>query len=59
MHRSFWQKLEEAKAKGMTAEEIEKLESLESAIAYHQNKIDEYENEIKSIEKMAKVRLKA
>lgn len=58
MRRSFWQKLEEAKAKGMTAEEIEKLESLESAIAYHQNKVDEYEKEIKSIEKIAKERLK-
>ena len=51
--KSFWQKLEEAKAKGMTAEEIEKLESLESAIAYHQNKVDEYEKEIKSIEKIS------
>lgn len=56
--KSFWQKLEEAKAKGMTAEEIEKLESLESAIAYHQNKVDEYEKEIKSIEKIAGERLK-
>jgi len=44
-------KSEEEKAKGVIAEGIEKLESLVSAIAYHQNKIDEYENEIKSIEK--------
>lgn len=57
MRASYWQKLEEAKKKGMTAEEIEKLENLESAIAYHQNKVDEYEKEIEFIENTAKARL--
>jgi hypothetical protein len=50
MGRSFWQKVEEAKMKGITAEQFEKVENLESAIAYHQDKIDEYEKEIKNIE---------
>jgi hypothetical protein len=45
-------------SKGMTDEDIEQQESLECAIAYHQNKIEEYEEEIKTIEKMAKARLK-
>jgi hypothetical protein len=58
MRKSYWQRLDEAKSKGMTAEDIEQQESLESAIAHHQNKIKEYEKEIKAIEKMAKMRLK-
>lgn len=50
MRTSFWQKIEEAKKKGITAEQFEKIENLEAAIAYHQNMIDEYEKEIKHIE---------
>jgi hypothetical protein len=49
MRVSYWQKLEEAKKKGLTSEQFEKIETLESAIAHHQNMIDEYEKEIKVI----------
>ena len=49
MRVSYWQKLEEAKKKGLTSEQFEKIEALESAIAHHQNMIDEYEKEIKAI----------
>ena len=50
MRVSYWQKLEEAKKKGLTSEQFEKIEALESAIAHHQNMIDAYEKEIKVIE---------
>jgi thymidylate kinase len=50
MRVSYWQKLEEAKKKGLTSEQFEKKEALEAAIAHHQNMIDEYEKEIKTIE---------
>ena len=50
MRISYWQKLEEAKKKGLTREQFEKIEALEAAIAHHQNIIDEYEKEIKAIE---------
>jgi flagellar biosynthesis chaperone FliJ len=50
MRVSYWQKLEEAKKKGLTSEQFEKIEALESAIAHHQNMIDEYEKEIKATE---------
>jgi hypothetical protein len=36
--------------KGLTREQFEKIEDLEAAIAHHQNKIDEYEKEIREIE---------
>lgn len=49
MRLSYWQKLEEAKKKGLTSEQLEKIEALEAAIAHHQNRIDEYEKEIKAI----------
>lgn len=49
MRVSYWQKLEEAKKKELTSEQFEKIEALESAIAHHQNMIDEYEKEIKAI----------
>lgn len=50
MRISYWEKLEEAKKKGLTSEQFEKIEALESAIAHHQNMIEEYEDEIKTIE---------
>jgi len=50
MRVSYWQKLEEAKKKGLTSEQFEKIEALEAAIAHHQNMIDEYEKEIKEME---------
>ena len=50
MRISYWHKLEEAKKKGLTREQVEKIEDLEAAIAHHQNMIDEYEKEIKVIE---------
>jgi flagellar biosynthesis chaperone FliJ len=50
MRVSYWQKLEEAKKKGLTREQIEEIEALEAAIAQHQNIIEEYEKEIKAIE---------
>jgi hypothetical protein len=50
MRISYWQKLGEAKKKGLTTEQFEKIEDLEAAIAHHQNMIDEYEKEIKAIE---------
>lgn len=53
---SYWKKIEAAKAKGLSAEEFESIEGLEAAITYHQNKIDEYEREIKSIEDKGKSR---
>ena len=49
MRVSYWQKLEEAKKKGLTSEQFEKTEALESAVAHHQNMIDDYEKEIKAI----------
>lgn len=57
MRRTFWQNIEEAKRKGITTEEFEKIESLESAIAYHQNEIDKHKSEIKHIEMTANSRL--
>lgn len=53
MRVSYWEKLEEAKKKGLSSEQFEKIEALESAIAHHQNVIDEYEKEIKAIERQA------
>jgi hypothetical protein len=53
MRVTFWQKIEEAKAKGLTMEQFEQIERLEEAIAYHENKIEEYEHEIKRIEEGA------
>jgi len=50
MRVSYWQKLEEAKKKGLTREQFERIEALEGAIAHHQNMIDEYEKEIKAVE---------
>jgi hypothetical protein len=49
MRVSYWQKLGEAKKKGLTSEQFEKIEALESAIAHHHNMIDGYEKEIKAI----------
>lgn len=49
MRVSYWQELEEAKTKGLTREQFEKIEALESSIVHHQNMIDEYEKEIKAI----------
>ena len=57
MRGSFWQKIEQAKTKGITTDQFEKIENLECTISYHQNKIDEYEKEIKDIERMAKAKL--
>ncbi len=54
MRRSFWKKVEDGKTKGITADQFERIENLEAAIAYHQNQIDEYEREIKQIENKAK-----
>lgn len=54
MRESFWQKIEEAKMRGITTRQFEEIESLEAAIAYHQGKIDEYEQEIQNIEEVAK-----
>lgn len=53
----FWEKLEEARRKGINGEEFERLENLEAAIAFHQNKLEEYEQEIKDIKSMAMARL--
>lgn len=50
MGGTFWKKIEEAKRKGITAEQFEEIENLEAAIAYHQSKIEEYEKEVKRIE---------
>lgn len=49
MRQSFWEKVEEAKTKGLSTEQFERIESLESAIVHHQNQIDEYEREIERI----------
>jgi len=49
MRVSYWEKLEEVKKKELTSEQFEKIEALESAIAHHQNMIDECEKEIKAI----------
>jgi flagellar biosynthesis chaperone FliJ len=57
MRKTFWQNIEEARRKGITSEEFEKIESLESAIAYHQNEIEKHEKEIKHIERTANSRL--
>ncbi len=39
MRESFWKKIEEAKKKGISLEDFERVESLESAIAYHQMRL--------------------
>lgn len=57
MRRSFWEKVEEAKTKGITTEEFEKIENLESAIAHYAKMIDEHKKEIECIENMASCRL--
>lgn len=49
MRQSFWEKIEEAKTKGISIEQLERIESLEAAIAHHQNQIEEYEREIEQI----------
>lgn len=49
----FWQKIELAKKQGLTADQFERIETLESTIAYHQNEIEKYEEEIESITKEA------
>ena len=36
MRTTYWQKIEGAKAKGITTEQFERIESLEAAIAHHQ-----------------------
>lgn len=57
MRTSYWEKVEAAKAKGLSAEQFERIENLEAAIAYHQNKITEYEIEIKGLEEEGKLRV--
>ena len=57
MRVSYWEKVEAAKARGLNAEQFESIENLEAAIAYHQNKIDEYEKEIKNIEEEGKPKI--
>ena len=57
MRIPFWQKIEEAKKKGLTTEHFDQIENLECAIAYHENMIEEYKEEIKQIEKKAKSKL--
>jgi len=49
MRQSFWEKVEEAKTKGISTEQFERIESLEAAIAHQQNQIGEYEREIERI----------
>lgn len=41
----------------MTAEEFERVEELEGAIAKYEHEIIEYQKEIKAIQRMAKARL--
>ena len=47
----FWKKVEQAKKQGLTADQFERIEVLESTIAYHQNEIEKHEKEIESITK--------
>jgi hypothetical protein len=58
MRKTFWQKIEEARRNGITTEQFERVENLEFAIAYHQNKIDECEKEIMNIVEEGKSMLK-
>lgn len=55
MRATYWQKIAEAKEIGVTPEQFERLESLEAAIAYHQNEIDDCEEKIKCIKEEAKL----
>ena len=50
---TYWRKI-----KGFTSEEVERIETLETAIAKYEEDIQECKNEIKSIEKVAKARRK-
>jgi len=50
MRTTYWQKLEDAKKKGLTAEQLSEIEALEAAIAYHEGEIDKCRREIKRIE---------
>jgi hypothetical protein len=59
MRKSFWQKVEQAKKQGLTADQFERLETLESAIAYHQNEIEGYEKEIERMQNMAESSLES
>lgn len=49
----FWNKVEQAKRQGLTADQFEKIEAIESAIAYHENEIQNYEEEIERIKNTA------
>ena len=57
MRRSFWEKVEEAKTEGITTEEFERIENLESAIAHYEDMIDEHKKQIECIKNMANCRL--
>jgi hypothetical protein len=50
MRRTYWQKIVDAKAKGISAEQFERIENLESAISHYEEEIKECKTEIKSIE---------
>ena len=51
---SFWKKIRDFK---LTAEEFERVEELEGAIAKYEHEIIECQKEIKAIQRMAKARL--
>jgi flagellar biosynthesis chaperone FliJ len=50
MRKTYWQKIADAKAKGISTEQFERIENLESAIAHYEEEIKKCEAEIKSIE---------
>jgi len=51
---SFWRKIRDFK---LTAEEFERVEALEGAVAKYEDEIIECQKEIKDIERIAKARL--
>ena len=56
MRRTYWQKITDAKAKGISVEQFEKIENLEAAIVHYEEEIKECEAEIKRIEEEASLR---
>jgi hypothetical protein len=53
---SFWKKIENSRKIGLTEGEFSKIEELEGAIAKYENDIEDFQNEIKAIQKEARNR---
>jgi hypothetical protein len=55
---AFWKKIKEAKEKGLTAEEFDRIIEIEAMISELEDKLEECREEIKRIKRKAKGRRK-